>query len=151
MVQEQDNGGLSAEAKNSIREISLIMDKVRESYTEAKVESHISSMVLDTEAAERFSAAMVTLFGEVDVSYALVESGIPMANSFGGEALRIIKSNILPYVYDERDLRVVVKKIFHQKKDAVIFSELIDTHGTEWICANAPLLLPGRVTAMMRE
>ena len=144
MVQEQDNGGLSAEGENSIREISLIMGKVRESYTGSQAETHISSLALDTQAANRFSAAMVTLFAEVDVSYALVESGIPMANSFGGEMLRIIKSNILPYVYDERDLRVVVKKIFHQKKDAAIFSELIDTHGADWICANAPLLLPDR-------
>lgn len=130
------------EAERSINDLSALMDKVRALYRQSGVSAFDSVSVFSPQELATFQDAMVRLFAEIDLSYALVESGIPMGNSFGGESMRIIKSAILPYVYDERDLRVVIQKVFHHKKDVEIFAALTEVHGADWICANASLLVP---------
>jgi site-specific recombinase len=136
------NISFTPEAERSINDLSALMGKVRSLYRRSGVSTFDTVSVFSPEELATFQDAMVRLFAEIDLSYALVESGIPMANSFGGESMRIIKSAILPYVYDERDLRVVIQKVFHHKKDVEIFAALAEAHGADWICANAHQLVP---------
>ncbi len=142
MAQQEVSKSFSQEAEKSILDLSSLMDKVRAIYRRSGITSFSQASVFTPDELIRFQADMIILFAEVDLSYVLVESGLPVGSSFGGEALRIIKAGILPYVYDERDLRVVIKKIFHDKRDSRIFSELMQAYGTDWICANASLLVP---------
>ena len=132
----------STEAEGSIKNISLIVDKMRLSFHKsAAIPADLHSL-FDSDDILLFRSAMVTLFAEMDLSYALVESGLPMGNSFGNEAYRIIKSKILPYVYDECDLRLVVRKIFHAKKDSEMLNALSVVYGNEWIESDSSLLIP---------
>ena len=132
----------SIEAEGSIKNISLIVDKMRLSFSKSEAIPADLHSLFDSDDVLLFRSAMVTLFAEMDLSYALVESGLPMGNSFGNEAYRIIKSKILPYVYDECDLRLVVRKIFHDKKDSELLNALSMVYGNEWIESDSSLLIP---------
>ena len=132
----------SIEAEASIKNISLIVDKMRLSFHKSAAMPADLHSLFDRDDILLFRSAMVTLFAEMDLSYALVESGLPMGSSFGDEAIRIIKSKILPYVYDECDLRLVVRKIFHDKKDSEMLNALSMLYGNEWIESDSSLLIP---------
>lgn len=132
----------SVEAEGSIKNISLIVDKLRLSSGRSGAIPADLHTLFDSHDILLFRSAMVTLFAEIELSYALVESGLPMGSSFGDETYRIIKSKILPYVYDECDLRLVVRKIFPEKKDSEILNALSLAYGTEWIESDSSLLIP---------
>ena len=132
----------STEAEGSIKNISSIVDKIRQSFQKSGAIPADLHSLFDRDDILLFRSAMVTLFAEMDLSYALVESGLPMGNSFGNEATRIIKSKILPYVYDECDLRLVVRKVFYDKKDSEILNALSMVYGNEWIESDSSLLIP---------
>jgi site-specific recombinase len=142
MTQEESNQSFTPEAESSINDLLRIVDTLRAYYRKNGVGSIDADSVFTRDELVAFQEAIVKVVAEIDLSYVLVESGIPIGSSFGGEAIRIIKSGILPYVYAERDLRVVVKKIFHHKKDAELFTMLTEAYGKDWICANASLLVP---------
>ncbi len=132
----------SPEAESSIKTISVLTDKMRQAYLQSGLIPADIYSLFSTNDILLFRSSLVTLFAEVDLSYVLVESGIPMGNSFGDETSRIIKSKILPYVYDECDLRLVTRKIFHHKKDAQMLEALSQLHGSDWLQADSALLVP---------
>ena len=146
MPQEITNITFSDAAKGSIDQLRAMMDRVRIAYRSSQPVNELFSH----DEILLFNALLVTLFAEAELKYVLIESGIPTGDSFSGESLRIIKSSILPYVYDELDLRLVIKKIFHHPKDIEIISALIEQFGNDWIASNAALLLPDSLTIQTR-
>jgi site-specific recombinase len=142
MDQQVKDKKFSAEAEGSIKNISLMVDKMRRLYGgSGSIPADLHS-IFDNDDILLFRSAMVTLFAEMELSYALVESGLPMGSSFGDETYRIIKSKILPYVYDECDLRLVVRKVFPEKKDSAMLNALSMVYGAEWIASDSSLLVP---------
>ena len=99
--------------ENSIASLAQIVDRSREAY---RKQIDITT-IFSAEELSVFQSAMIQLLGVVNLTYVFVESGIPMSTSFANELLRIIKSKILPYVVDERDLRLVVGRIFDHDGD----------------------------------
>lgn len=146
MPQELNNMRFSVAANDSIDQLRAMMDRVRTAYRSSKPVNELFSH----DEILLFNASLVTIFAEAELKYVLIESGIPTGDSFAGESLRIIKSSILPYVYDELDLRLVIKKIFHQAIDFEIISALFEQYGNDWIASNAQLLLPDSPTIQTR-
>ena len=142
MPSQIEDRTFSPEAESSISTISQLTDRMRQAYLRSGVIPADIYSVFSTTDILLFRSSLVTLFAEVDLSYVLVESGIPMGNSFGDETSRIIKSKILPYVYDERDLRLVARKLFHHQKDAQMLEALSLAYSTEWLLSESALLIP---------
>ena len=125
------------EAEDSILYLSSIVDRLRATYRQ---QGDVGVLFNAEELPCR--AAIAALFGAIDLTYVLVESGIPMGTSFGDETLRIIKSKILPYMTDERDLRVVIGRIFHQKGDGEMLATIAEKYTEAWIeLDSTPLVL----------
>lgn len=132
----------SAEAESSIKTLALLTDRLRQVYLksgELPVDIHT---IFNDHDIVLFRLSLVTLFAEIDLSHVLTGSGIPAGNSFMGETSRIIKGRILPYVYDELDLRLVIRKIFTHKKDSQLLIALSEGYGAEWIKSDSALLVP---------
>ena len=146
MASHEKNLKFSDEAQAAISLLTAMMDRMRDAYHSSKP---LTGLFNEAEILQ-FDAALVILFAEAELKYILIESGIPIGNSFSAESLRIIKSAILPYVNDEIDLRIVIKKIFHQPKDIEIITALADQYGNDWIAANASLLLPDSISIQTR-
>ncbi len=132
----------SPEAEQSISGLIALVNRIRRSAKKEKGSLLPASFDFDATDMAMLQEHVVRLFAEADISYALTESGIPVGNSFAEETMRLFKASILPYVLHERDLRVVIKKIFHHKKDGDLYSTLMEAYGNDWICANAAMLLP---------
>jgi site-specific recombinase len=135
------NKEFSTEAVSSIKTISSMTDKIRKAYLSSKEIPDIYALFSSDEILV-FKTALITLFAEVDLGYVLIETGIPMGTSFFDQTSRIIKSKILPYVYDECDLRLVARKIFHHSKDGEMLEALTQAHGTSWLGNDSSLLVP---------
>ena len=114
--------------ESSIASLAQIVDRSREAY---RKQIDITT-IFNTEELSVFQSAMIQLLGVVNLTYVFVESGIPMSTSFANELLRIIKSKILPYVVDERDLRLVVGRIFDHDGDDAMLEAMTDKYGTDW-------------------
>jgi site-specific recombinase len=140
MTSEPVDKRFSPEAEESIKTISVMADQIRQRYLRSGTENIAS--VFSREDISLFKSALVSIFAEVDLRYVLVESGLPMGNSFGNETMRIIKSRVLPYVYDECDLRLVARKILHHKNDSGMLEALSEVFGTEWLKSESALLVP---------
>lgn len=141
-TQPEAQDQFTPEAEKSITELMQLVDRVRRAAKKDKSQPVSAHVDLSTEEITGLETNIVRLFAEADISYVLTESGIPVGGSFLEETYRLAKASILPYVLDERDLRVVIKKIFHQKTDAALFAALMETYGTQWVCDNAAILLP---------
>ena len=136
------NKKISPEAESSIATLTQMTDQLRKvCRLSGELPADLHS-IFSTDDILLFKASIVTLFAEADLSYMLVESGIPMGSSFIDETLRIIKSRILPYVYDESDLRMIARKIFHDKNDSKILEALSQEYSDEWIESHSELLIP---------
>jgi site-specific recombinase len=130
------------EAESSIHTLSLIVDRLRQVYLRSGAIPADIYTVFSSDDVLLFRSALVTLFAEMDLSFVLVESGIPLGSSFANETSRIIKARILPYVYDECDLRLVVRKIFTHRRDSEMLVALSQAHTAQWLEADAALLVP---------
>lgn len=132
----------SPEAEQGISSLMALVNRIRRAAKKVKGVPLSASFDLDAAEVAIVQKHLVKIFAEADISYALTESGIPVGNSFAEETTRLFKASILPYVLDERDLRVVIKKIFHHKRDGELFTAMMATYGQDWICTNAAILLP---------
>ncbi len=141
-TQPEAENQFTPEAEKSINALMQLMDRVRRAARKDDKGDLQAALLLSADDIAALEQDVVRLFAEADISYVLTESGIPVGGSFLEETYRLAKASILPYVLDERDLRVVIKKIFHQKKDAELFSALMQRFGSQWICDNAAILLP---------
>jgi site-specific recombinase len=130
----------SPEAESSIITLSQITDRMRKAYYRSGAAPADIHALFSSDDILLFRSSLVTLFAEMDLSYVLVESGIPVGNSFMDETSRIIKGHILPYVYDECDLRLVVRKIFTHKKDAAMLQALSEAYAAQWLESDSALL-----------
>lgn len=142
MQPHETSKGFSPGAESSIKALTGLMDRLRQSYRVSGALPADLLSIYSSEDVAVFRSAIVALFAEVDLSYVLVESGIPMGSSFGDETMRIIKASILPYVYYEQDMRLVARKIFHHTKDGEILEALSQAYSEAWIQADAALLIP---------
>ncbi|MBS1593622.1 MAG: hypothetical protein JST90_04825 [Bacteroidetes bacterium] len=141
-TQPEVENQFTPEAEKSINALMQLMDRVRRAARKDDKGDLQAALLLSADDIAALEQDVVWLFAEADISYALTESGIPVGNSFAGETMRLFKASILPYVLHERDLRVVIKKIFHHKKDGDLYSALMEAYGNDWVCANAARLLP---------
>jgi site-specific recombinase len=142
MAPEEQDKTFSAEADRSIKALSAMAERLRRVYARSGALPVDIASLFDADEALLYRSAMVTLFAELEFSYVLVGSGIPLGTSFGDEALRIIKAKILPYVYDERDLRLVARKVFRHHKDSEMLLAMSAAYGTEWLASEGSLLVP---------
>lgn len=141
-TQPEAKDQFSPEAEKSISELMTMMERFRTAQKKRKDKFLSGTFELPPADILKLEQHIVRLFAEADISYALTESGIPVGNSFAEETIRLFKASLLPYVMDERDLRVVAKKIFHHKKDGELFAQLMERYGQDWVCANGAVLLP---------
>ena len=131
----------SAEAESSIKTLCLLTARLRDVYRKAKAMPVDLRTIFSAEDIAAFRSSLVTLFAEMDLSLVLVESGVPRGNSFMDETMRIIKARILPYVYDELDLRLVIRKIFMHRDDHELVHAIYTAYGSQWLDQDAGLLV----------
>ena len=125
------------QTEDGIQYLGSMVDRVRATYHQ---QGDVAALY-NTEEWLRYKTVLAELFGAIDLTYVLVESGIPMGTSFGDETLRIIKSKLLPYIITESDLRSVIGRIFHQKGDVAMLTALFEKYGVAWIEPdNSPMM-----------
>ena len=132
----------TSEAEASIKTISQYAARMRKEFRRTGSLPADIHELFSADDILLFRSSIVKLFAEMDLSYVLVESGIPVGSSFMDETSRIMKGHILPYVYDECDLRLVLRKIFTDKKDAEMLQALSEAYGTKWLESDSALLVP---------
>ena len=142
MSQSVTEKKFSAEASASINTIGLMIDRIRAPYRASGAVPQDIHSQFSTDEILLFRASLVTLFAEADLSHVLIESGLPMGSSFGDETVRIIKSKILPYVYDQCDLRLVARKMFYDKNDSAMLEALSAAYSPDWLESDSSLLVP---------
>src|SRR5580698_5728250 len=117
---------LSDTAKTSLAQVIDFFKRVR--FTGKTGEWKDNGSVLTKGFADNdfdaLKSNLLVLLREVDFTLAFTNAGIPQDSSFSGETLRILKGNILPYVYPPKDAEAIIHQICTDREDCHLFNAI---------------------------
>ena len=119
---------LSDSAKSSLAEIVDFFKRIRLAGKNPGWKSNGAMLTADFAdgAFHNFKTGLFILLKEIDFTLAFTNAGIPNGSSFSDETFRILKSNILPYVYPPRDAEAIIHEVCFDKGDCHLLRALIE-------------------------